>query len=135
MVSFTINRPGVARDSVAAAQQSGSKPARSPRRRVLIRGVFQSLTSTNQVSIRNLSCTGASVVSDSPLKVGAQGVLQSTCLDCLCRIVWTRGNVYGIRFDQPLPNALVLELHRITAADVQRAQTAATKEWFDNQAR
>ena len=145
MVRFNINRPGVARDSIgstpaasaspARVPVAAAKPARSPRRRVLIGGIFQSLTSTNHVSIRNLSTTGASILSDAPLKIGAEGVLQSVHLDCLGKIVWSRGSIYGFKFDQPLANAVVLELHRITADDVARAQSAATRDWYEHQAR
>jgi len=108
---------------------------RSPRRRVLVSGMFHSLTTSCRAAVRNLSCTGASIECDVPVKVGAEGVLEAGQLDCLCRVVWHKGKVYGVKFDQPLPNAVVLELHRMTEADVKRAQTAAAKQWFEAQSR
>jgi len=109
--------------------------ARSPRRRVLLTGMFHSLTGSHRAAIRNLSCTGASISCDAPLKVGAEGVLQAAQLDCLCRVVWQKGQVYGVEFDEPLHNALVLELHRVTEHDVKRAESQAAREWFQAQAR
>ena len=135
MVSFSLNRPGVERDAAAHNATGAGKPARSPRRRVLISGQFQALTSTQHVAIRNLSCTGASIVSETPLRVGAEGVLVGQGLDQLGRIVWCRGNAYGFKFDDALPNCVVLELHRITANDVARAQSVETREWFHRSAR
>lgn len=128
MVSFKINRPGT-------TPTAGSSSSRSPRRRVLLTGMFHSLTNSYRASIRNLSCTGAAIECDGPLKVGGEGVLQAEHLDALCRIIWSKGRLHGLSFDQPLPNAVVIELHRITHADVQRAESIAAKEWFDIQAR
>ena len=130
MVAFKINQP-----APAHGQAIGTGRARSPRRRVLLKGTFQSLTSSFQAAVRNLSCTGAAIECDGTLKVGMEGVLQGGQLDALCRVIWSRGKVYGLAFDEPLPNCLVLELHRITEADVARSQTAEAKEWFQHSAR
>jgi hypothetical protein len=97
--------------------------------------MFHSLTSSHGVSIRNLSCTGAAIECEAPLKKGMEGVLAAEHLDCLCRVIWSKGKVHGLRFDQPLHNNVVLELHRITQDDVRRAETVAAKEWFEQQAR
>jgi hypothetical protein len=129
MIAFKINK------QVAAPAAAGAKPARSPRRRVLLRGMFHSLTSSTRAAVRNLSCTGAAITCDSPLKIGAEGVLQTDQIDCLCRVIWQKGDVYGIQFDQPLPNCVVLDLHRVTEHQVKRAEAQAAKEWFQAQAR
>jgi hypothetical protein len=127
MVAFKINRP-------AQTALAGGKPARSPRRRVLLSGMFHSLTTSCQAAVRNLSVTGAAIECDAPLKVGAEGVLQVGRVDALARVIWQKGQTYGIQFDQPLPNQLVLDLHRITEDDVKRSQVQAAKEWFTGQA-
>jgi hypothetical protein len=129
MVAFKINRPG------PAPLAPGAKPARSPRRRVLMAGMFHSLTTSTRASVRNLSCTGAAIECDVPLKIGAEGVLQTDHIDCLCRVIWQKGRVYGIKFDQPLPNPVVLDLHRVTEQAVKQAEAQAAKEWFQAQAR
>lgn len=121
MVAFKIDR---------AAAPLRAVPARSPRRRVLIEGQFQTLTATCPVSVRNLSCTGALVESSVPLKVGGEGVLATARLDCFCRVVWGRGNLYGLGFDEPLHQSVVLDIHRITQSDVEQAKIADARQWW-----
>ncbi len=127
MVSFKINRPTYPGASTTAA--------RSPRRKVLLSGMFQSLTTSYPVSVRNLSCTGASIECDAILRRGAEGVLATDQLDCLCRVIWSKGSRHGLKFDQPLHNSVVLELHRITLEEVLEAEKAATKDWYLHKAR
>lgn len=128
MTAFKTNPQG-------APGGGGDAHARSPRRRVLLNGMFLSLSGSYPASVRNLSCTGASIECDGPLKVGGEGVIQANQLDAFCRIVWSKGPIHGLAFDQPLPNALVLQLHRVTDEDVRRARSIETKEWFDLRAR
>lgn len=111
------------------------KPARSPRRRVLLTGQFHSLTSTHEISVRNLSNTGAAILCGADLKLGGEGVLAAGGLDCLCRVVWHRTGTYGLKFEQPLHSSVVNDLHRITHEDVKRAETDATREWYQHHAR
>jgi PilZ domain len=133
VVAFKINRPSYPALNEAATAGVG-KPARSPRRRVLLKGVFQSLTSSYPVAVRNLSCTGAAIVCDAALAKGARGVLAAQGLDRLCRVVWSRGRVHGLKFDEPLHVTQVLELHGITRDDVKAAEREEVKSWFDHQA-
>jgi hypothetical protein len=129
MVAFKINGPA------GPAGLGGTGRSRSPRRRVLLTGTFHSLTSSWPAAVRNISCTGAAIECDGALKIGAEGVLEAERLDTLCRVVWQKGRVFGLAFDEPLPNCLVLDLHRITEADVQQANAAAAREWFEASAR
>jgi hypothetical protein len=127
MVAFKLNRE--------VKPALGGRSARSPRRRVLLAGMFHSLTSSCQAAVRNLSVTGAAIECDADLKVGAEGVLQVGRVDALARVIWQKGRVFGLKFDKPLPNQLVLDLHRITEEDLQRSQVQAAKEWFTGHAK
>lgn len=127
MVAFKI-RPD-------APVTADGKAARSPRRRVLLSGQFQSLTNTHDVSVRNLSATGAAIACAAELKLGGEGVLIAGGLDCLCRVVWRRAGIYGLKFEQKLPSSVVNDLHRITYEDVRQAETHATREWYQQRAR
>jgi hypothetical protein len=109
--------------------------ARSPRRRVVIDGIFQALTGTYRVAIKNLSCTGALIQCDQPLKVGKEGVLEGRKMDHFCRVVWSDGSLYGLQFDSPLSMDVVLELHRITGDDIDRAAIKEAEEWWRGHAR
>ncbi len=127
MVSFKLNRP--------TYPGASATPSRSPRRRVLLSGMFQSLTHSWPVSIRNLSCTGAAIALDAALAEDMEGVLViAGHLDCLCRVVWSRGKLHGLSFDRPLHNAVVLDLHRVTRDQVQAAEKEAAKEWWQHNA-
>lgn len=130
MVAFKIPRPG----GPPAVTPDG-KPARAPRRRVLIDGMFHGFDGARRVAIRNVSRTGAAVQCAGPLKVGTEGVLKADGLDSLARIIWSRGTLHGIKFDEPLPNHVVLTLHGITRDDVSEAKAAAVKAWYDRHAR
>ena len=132
MARFTINQGNSANDRLRAGRESAT--ARSPRRRVVVSGNFHSLTGTFRIAIKNLSCTGALIECAQPLQVGKDGVLESGGIDQFCRLVWNDGNFYGVQFDDPLPMEVVLEIHRITGDDVQRAESLAAEQWWKNQA-
>lgn len=121
MVAFKI--PGKTAPVKAA-------PARSPRRRVLIEGSFQTLSATYQVAVRNLSCTGALLESEADIREGTQGVLATRHLDCFCRVIWRRGNLYGIGFEHPLQQHVVLNIHRITQVEIEQEKVADAKAWW-----
>ncbi len=132
-VRFKVNRPATSpNDRPKAVRENGA--TRSPRRRVVVDGIFHSLTGTYRIGIKNLSCTGALIQCDQELKVGKEGVLQGEHIDHFCRVVWTDGSLYGLQFDNPLPMEVVLELHRITGEDNERAETEAAREWWTNHA-
>lgn len=134
MVHFKIDHLQEAPSASAGVAGAASR-ARSPRRRVVIDGVFHALTGTYRVAIKNLSCTGALIQCDQPLKVGKEGVLEGKRLDHLCRVVWTDGALYGLQFDSPLSMDVVLELHRITGDDIDRAAIKEAEEWWKSHAR
>ena len=131
MVNFKIQHPDSPNDR---SEPTRPNRVRSPRRRVVVDGTFQALTGTFRIAIRNLSCTGALIQCGQTLQVGKEGVLQGANIDQFCRIVWTDGSLYGLQFDEPLSMDVVLELHRITGDDVQRAASKAAEDWWRNHA-
>ncbi len=133
MVRFKINQQLDSPNGRASAPREAGR-TRSPRRRVVIDGIFHALTGTYRIAIKNLSCTGALIQCDQPLTVGKEGVLGGKNLDHFCRIVWTDGRHYGLQFDTPLAMDVVLELHRITGDDVDRAATKEAEEWWRSHA-
>jgi hypothetical protein len=124
----------IAREAGMSPEPDGKAP-RSPRRRVLLTGQYQSLAGTFSVDVRNLSNTGASIMCAADLKLGSEGVLMAGGLDCLCRVVWHRGDVFGLRFEEPLHNSIVLDLHRVTSEEVRYAERIATHVWYHRDAR
>ena len=132
MVAFKINKPGYAGVPTPAPN---AKPGRSARRRVLIGGRFHSVTSTYEVAIRNISTTGALIECDTTFTRGIAGVLNAPGLDRLCKVVWSRGRLHGLAFDEPLHSSVVSRLHGVTREDVRAAEQARTRDWFQHQAR
>lgn len=117
-------------DPPVAPGEASGKLQRSPRRKVVLKGMFHTLSCSRHAALRNISCTGASIACDEALKVGAEGVLQAGPLDCLCRIVWNEGDVYGLAFDEPLPQPVVIELHKITQEDLRQTQICEARDWW-----
>lgn len=111
------------------------KPVRSPRRRVVVSGSFQLLTESLSVTVRNLSNTGAAFETEGALKVGTEGVLIAGPLDRLATVIWHRRGLYGVKFDEPLHTAHVMEVHRITADDLRHAEVRKVREWYENSMR
>lgn len=124
----------IASNAGMSPEPDGKAP-RSPRRRVLLAGQYQSLAGTFRVDVRNLSITGAAIACAAELKLGSEGVLLAGGLDCLCRVVWHRGGLFGLKFEEPLHNSIVLELHRVTSEDVKHAERVATHVWYHRDAR
>jgi len=113
---------------------AGQQP-RSPRRRVALGGTLEMLSGNLSVDVRNLSCTGALVEGERVPDAGRDVVLKAPGLDCFGTVVWSDGSRCGIRFDEPLSQAEVVELHRITPEAVRSAELDAAAEWFRSQGR
>lgn len=104
--------------------------ARNPRRRVVVHGVLETLDGATQVEVRNLSTTGALIEGPGIPPVGRGGVLKTGSLDCFGIVVWSDGSRCGLRFEEPISFAQVLDLHTLKPADVQRQDLEATADWF-----
>ncbi len=116
-----------------AAQQPQAPLQRSPRRKVVLKGVLEAIGGTQQVAVRNLSATGAMVEGVSLPAEGREVILKAGPLDCFCRVAWSEGNRCGLAFDEPIAMAEVLALHGVSAEEVRRAEADAAAEWFLSQ--
>ena len=71
-------------------------------------GVLNHDYQTTMVRIRNISSTGAMVESSSPVRVGAQPVLElSDAASLGCEVVWAVGDQVGLRFHKPFDMSLL----------------------------
>lgn len=119
--------------SLGGGQQAPTQLQRSPRRKVVLTGMLQSLAGTQQVSVRNLSATGALIEGTTVPPEGREVILKAGKLDCFCRVVWAEGNRCGLEFDEPIAMADVLELHGVTAEAARQASIEAAAEWYRTQ--
>ncbi len=103
--------------------------ARSPRRRMAFRGTFETVTEKGTVEVMNISTTGTMIQGESVPAAGRDIVLTAQGMEFFGRIVWSDGCRCGIEFDEPLAQAQVLELHRITAEQVRSEEIEAGVHW------
>lgn len=88
------------------------RTTRAPRRRVYLRGRIETTTRRFDIMIRNLSCTGAQAEGEALPPPGRDILLEAGPVSVICHVVWVEDGRCGLSFDEPLPQHLVLELHR-----------------------
>ncbi len=106
---------------------------RSPRRRMAFKGTFETVGNRGTVAVRNVSCTGAMFEGEKVPAPGRQVVLHAAGMEFFGTVIWSDGCRCGIRFDEPLAPAQVLELHRITPERVRSEELNAAADWFRSQ--
>ena len=104
---------------------------RSPRRRVQLRAEASTTTGIYALQLRNLSCTGAMAEGEKIPPKGRDLVLQIRNMEMFCTVVWCNEERCGLKFDEPLPQPLVLALSQIVAdgRDEEREAMIAAKAW------
>jgi len=75
----------------------------SERRRVLMRATIITVDGAQSARVRDLTETGAGIVSDSPLAEGSDVIFNRSNLLVAARVVWTRGTEAGLEFYRPVP--------------------------------
>ena len=75
-----------------------------PRVRVLLSAKISTTTEEIDVKVRDLSLGGAMVQGRGLPKVGTDIILSRGSFEIFARIVWCKGEVCGIEFDDPLSN-------------------------------
>lgn len=124
---------GTIPESNDAPIQTGTP--RSPRRKVVFSGTIETMANKVAVAVKNVSCTGAMVEGEDLPPQGRDVILHMEGLELFCSVVWADGDRRGLHFDEELPQAQVLELHRITPEEVRSAELKAAAEWYNSQTR
>lgn len=64
-------------------------------------------------ALEDISQTGARVITDAPLHTGRRGILSCSPLDTVFAVVWTRGRLAGLEFEEaePLGTIRLLRWH------------------------
>lgn len=81
----------------------------------------ETLLSRNPGFILNLSCNGAMVYSQELPQVGASVVLRCGPLDVLGTVMWAEQGRFGIQFDEPIPEEVVVGMRREADAAARQA--------------
>jgi len=75
---------------------------RSRRAQVYMSGELSTPTGETKVTIRDISASGAHVVSDQPLKSASLVYLRRGSLHAAAHVAWVNGHEAGLRFDRAL---------------------------------
>jgi hypothetical protein len=65
---------------------------------------------TRNVTLADLSETGARVMVSDPPKVGIVALIQIGPREMFCRIAWSRDGCCGVSFEKPLPRELIVAI-------------------------
>jgi len=84
----------------------------APRLRLSLPGVLVGTLGNYNCIVTNISRTGALVAINEPLKVGEQAYLRCGMLNHFVIVIRQDRGLNAIEFDNPLDDALVLELRR-----------------------
>lgn len=90
----------------------GGKRAES-RARVAIEATLQTVLGRSTGYLLNLSCHGAMVQSHNPPARRADVVLRCGPIDVLGVVAWVQHERFGLEFDEPIPETLVIEIRRL----------------------
>ena len=121
----------VLRTNIPKPRMPAATGGRSPRRRVQLSGEARSTTGRFDLTLRNLSCTGAMAEGEQIPPAGRDLVVWVGEMELLCRVVWAQPGRCGLEFDQPLSQPAVVALSQIvpsTMSDYQ-AEMLAAEAW------
>ena len=91
---------------------------RGRRAQVYMSGELSTPTGGTKVTIRDISASGAHVVSDQPLESASLVYLKRGSLHAAAHVAWVNGNEAGLRFDRALSSE---ELKRSMPTAILRA--------------
>jgi hypothetical protein len=92
------------------------------RARVPMEAKVDTLHGRNSAFILNLSCNGAMVQSQELPGVGTSVVLRCGSIDALAAVVWVEHERFGVQFDEPIPEEIVIQMRR----EAEEAARSAT---------
>ena len=96
----------------------------SKRRRVLMRATIITVDGAQSARVRDLTDTGAGIVSNSPLTEGTDVIFNRSNLLVAARVVWANGIEAGLEFYHPVP------LEELTGSVAPPAQEARDQLFF-----
>lgn len=82
----------------------------APRKQILLPAAVTTPTASIQLELLNISSTGARLRGDTLPRIGQDVLLKSENVEAFGTVVWNRGKLCGVHFDEPLSD---LSLHRL----------------------
>lgn len=117
-------------DEPPAPVQTGRRD--DPRVRVRLDARLVTVTRTQTIKLHNISRSGASITSETPLKRGADVVLEWRDVEAFAQVTWVEGCRCGLRFEEPIPEEAVLLARSLSddAVTVAKAEERAAARHF-----
>ncbi len=79
---------------------------------VLLPASVVTMSAYQYLEVVNLSPTGAKLRGVAVLEVGKAAMFRLEHFHVLCKIVWVRDDLFGIRFDEPVPARVLAEFRK-----------------------
>jgi hypothetical protein len=92
---------------------------RAQRVRVKMPASVTTLSAYRFPELADISLTGAKVKGAIPPAKGALALLRAGPLEVLCRVVWTREDECGLRFDEAVSSAMLKHIQLTGAVELQ----------------
>lgn len=97
----------MASQSHQGSQATGGRRRRS-RLRVRLQARLVTRTETRSIILTDLSLSGAQIMTDQPLRLGCEVVLEWGSYEAFGEVVWTGGNRCGVSFFDAISPAVVV---------------------------
>ena len=98
------------RQSEAPEQRDPNDHRNGPRHPLIWTGVLYHDYQTTKIRVRNISTTGAMIESSTPVRVGAQPLLElSETVSLSATVEWAVGDQVGVRFHEPFDMNMLVE--------------------------
>lgn len=105
---------------------------RSPRASVLLPASVVTMDAYQYLDLVNLSATGAKLRGATIPAVGKQAMFRLDHFQVLCKVLWVKDNLCGIRFDEVIPPRLLAHFKEAGTATVGMLtpeEQQAAEEW------
>ena len=95
------------------ASELFSNQRRSPRASVLLPASVVTMSAYQYFELIDLSATGAKLRGSDAPEIGKTALFRLEPFQALCRVVWVRDELCGIRFDELLPPRLLAHFRKM----------------------
>jgi len=110
---------------------------RSPRASVLLPASVVTMDAYQYLELVNLSATGAKLRGTKVPAAGKQAMFRLDHFQVLCKVLWVKGNLCGVRFDEVIPPRVLAHFKDAGTATVGMLtpdEQLVMEEWTNGEA-
>jgi hypothetical protein len=106
------------------------------RLRVELAAKLSTTSDSVQCTLVDLSCSGAQVLVDGPIRAGVDVILNWREHEVFGNVAWSAFGRCGIVFEQPIAEQLVVQMRSWNALESEAAEAAlVAREWVEGRSR